>query len=75
MTSRWPPVANSSIVASIWWNLPKTVFMFIDERVEAPGQREAAEDVDQAAGGRDRGEEQVGDEAQRGADQHLGERR
>ena len=23
-------MANSSIVASSWWNLPKTVFMFID---------------------------------------------
>ena len=75
MTSRWPPVANSSIVASIWWNLPKTVFMFSAERVEALGEREAAEDVDQAAGGRDRREQQVGHEAHRGADQHLGDRR
>ena len=73
MTIRWPPVTNSSMVASIWWNLPKTVFIVHRQRVEALGEREAAEDVDQAAGGRDRCEEQVASRTHRRADQHLGD--
>ena len=49
-------MTKSSTVASIWWNLPKTVLAVHRQRVEALGEREAAEDVDQAAGGRDRRE-------------------
>ena len=34
MTSRCPSLAKSSIVASSWWNLPKTVLLFMRQRVE-----------------------------------------
>ena len=42
-------LTNRSIVASIWWKLAEArCWSSCDERVEALGQREAAEDVDQA---------------------------
>ena len=38
MTIRWPPVTKSRTVASIWWNLPKTVVWSSSTAGRSPGR-------------------------------------
>ena len=68
-------MANSSIVASIWWNLPKTVFMFIASGSKPWASEKPPKTSIRLPAAATAGEEQVGHEAHGRADQHLGHAR
>ena len=73
--SRWPPLVNSSVMASSWCSRPNDAFCCRWPAGRRPAQREAAGDVDQVAGRLDGREQQLGDEAEGGADRPPGSAR